>query len=86
MASEIIHVVDGSGREHYLNAAHLIDVTFTTGEPLVATIKLTGASEVSAEWTTITVRGEHAANLKRWLERRATKATTAPAEPRARRL
>ena len=77
MASEIIHVVDGSGREHYIAVAHIVSVLFATGGTQQATITLTTAGAGGS----ITVRGDHAVYLKRWLEQRATKATTPAPRP-----
>ncbi len=80
--NELIHVVDGSGREHYISVAHIVSVLFTTSGTHQATMTLTTAGAGGI----ITIRGDHAAHLKRWLDARATKATTAtpqPAQPEA---
>ena len=75
--NEMIHVVDGSGREQYIAVAHIVSVLFTTSGTHQATITLTTAGAGGS----ITIRGDHATHLKRWLEGRATKATTAPPQP-----
>ncbi len=75
--NEMIHVVDASGREQYITVAHIVSVIFTTSGTHQATITLTTAGAGGS----ITVRGDHATHLKRWLERRATKATTAAPRP-----
>ena len=71
--NELIHVVDASGREHYISVAHLVSVLFTTSGNQQATITLTTAGAGGI----ITVRGDHAVHRKRWLEGRATKVTAA---------
>ncbi len=75
--NELIHVVDASGREHYISVAHIVSVLFSTGSNQQATITLTTAGAGGS----IVVRGDQAVRLKRWLEERATKATTAPPQP-----
>ncbi len=75
--TELIHVVDGSGREHDISVAHIVSVLFTASGTHQATITRTTAGAGGS----ITVRGDHAAHVKRWLERRATKATTPAARP-----
>ena len=75
--NEMIHVVDASGRQQHIAVAHIVSVLFTTSGTQQATITLTTAGAGGS----ITVRGDHAVHLKRWLERRATKATTAPPRP-----
>ncbi len=72
--NEMIHLVDASGREQYITVAHIVSVIFTTSGTRQATITLTTAGAGGS----ITVRGDHAVHLQRWLEGRATKATTAP--------
>ena len=75
--AEMIQVVDGSGREHHISAAHLGGVPFATGGTPQATMVLSTAGAGGA----LTVRADHAAHPRRWLERRATTATTAPPPP-----
>ena len=75
--NELIHVVDASGREHYISVAHIVSVLFTTSGTHQATITLTTAGAGGS----ITVRGDHAAHLKRWLAGRATRVTTAAPGP-----
>ncbi len=75
--TEMIHVVDGSGREHYISVAHIVSVLFTTSGTHQATITLTTAGAGGS----ITVRGDQATHLKRWLAGRATKATTPAPRP-----
>ena len=75
--NEMIHVVDGSGREHFISVAHIVSVLFSTSGTQQATMTLTTAGAGG----TITIRGDHAVHLKRWLEGRATKATTPPPRP-----
>ena len=75
--TELIHVVDGSGREHYISVAHIVSVLFTTGGTQQATLNLTTAGAGGI----ITIRGDHAARLKHWLAGRATKVTTAAPRP-----
>ncbi len=75
--NEMIHVVDGSGREHDISVAHLVSVLFTTGGTQQATLNLTTAGAGGI----ITIRGDHAVHLKRWLAGRATKVTTAAPRP-----
>ena len=75
--NEMIHVVDASGREQYIAVAHIVSVLFTTSGTQQATITLTTAGAGGS----ITIRGDHAIHLKRWLERRASKVTTAPPPP-----
>ena len=71
--NELIHVVDGSGREHDIAVAHIASVLFTTSGTRQATITLTTAGAGGS----ITIRDDHAVHLKRWLEGRATKVTAA---------
>ncbi len=75
--NELIHVVDASGREQYITVAHIVSVLFTTSGTRQATITLTTAGAGGS----IVVRGDHAVHLKRWLEGRATKVTTAAPRP-----
>ncbi len=75
--NELIHAVDGSGREHFISVAHIVSVLFTTRGTRQATITLTTAGAGG----TITIRDDHAVHLKRWLEGRATKATTPAPRP-----
>ena len=75
--TELIHVVDSSGREHYISVAHIVSVLFTTSGTQQATLTLTTAGAGGI----ITIRGDHAVHLKRWLDGRATKATTAAPRP-----
>ena len=75
--NEMLHVVDASGREQYISVAHIVSVLFTTSGTQQATITLTTAGAGG----TITIRGDHAVHLKRWLEGRATKATTPAPRP-----
>ncbi len=75
--NEMIHVVDASGREQYITVAHIVSVIFTTSGTHQATITLTTAGAGGS----ITVRGDHAVHLKRWLAGRATKATTPAPRP-----
>ena len=77
--NEMIHVVDASGREQYIGVAHIVSVLFTTSGTRQATITLTTAGVGGS----ITARGDHATHVKRWLERRATKATTPALRPDA---
>ena len=75
--NELIHVVDGSGREHYISVAHIVSVLFTTGGTQQATLTLTTAGAGGS----VTVPRDHATHVKRWLERRATKATPPALRP-----
>ena len=57
--NEMIHVVDGSGREHYISVAHIVSVLFSTGGQQQATITLTTAGAGGS----ITMRGARAAHV-----------------------
>ena len=75
--NELIHVVDASGREHYISVAHIVSVLFTTSGTHQATMTLTTAGAGGI----ITIRGDHAVHLKRWLDGRATKVTMPAPRP-----